>query len=1385
MRCFNQKRYEAINTEVEKLLKAGFIREAKYPEWISNVVLVKKANGKWRMCVDFTDLNKTCPKDSFPLPKIDQLVDSTAGATYQRLVNKIFKPLIGHTIEVYVDDMITKSKEPRDHVKHLEETFELLRKYEMKLNPDKCAFGVSSGKFLGFLPLWQILQKSDASGRLVKWSVELSEFDLSYRPRGAIKTQVLAEFMVDQAEPGEEIREEQLIEQEKPKRVWLMEVNSSSNPGVNISTPSTTQSTTDSAINTNAGNGKGGKASKVWEHYTKLENDTKCKCNYCSKVYAYHSRFIGTRTLWNHLAACTAYADRKVDLKQKTLVFEDNTTGGGSNLVAISCSKEDIRKACIEMIIIDELPFSFVEKEGFRKFMSKACPKLDRFSRRTVARDVYQLYLNEKNNLKKVFARNKYRVCITTDCWTSIQNLNYMVITAHFIDDEWQLHKRILNFCQIDDHKGDTIGKLIESCLLEWGIDRVFTITVDNASSNDLVISYLKKKLNNWGGLVLNGDYLHVRCCAHIINLIVTEGLKEMNNSVSSIRNAVKYVRSSPARLVRFRKCVEHEKLDSKRIVVMDVPTRWNSTYLMLESALVYQKAFERLEDDDGFYRSYFEEKEGGKKRIGPPEHIDWVNASVLNNFLENFYEITKKFSASLSVTSHLYFHEMHSIESNLKGLIVSDDSYFSAMAKKMKEKYDKYWGSLNTLNKLLIVAVVLDPRYKLSFVKFCFEELYDENVVCELIKVIKGLLSSLYDFYTNNNSRCDSGSQNQSVNAVICPSELEKKSDIIDYRLAKVAKLSKWKKKQLEEDGVELKNEVDKYLLDDCENCFDDSFDLLNWWKVNGGKYKVLSNIAKDILSIPISTVASESAFSTGGRILDPFRASLSPKMVESLICGQNWLCSSRIAVEEDTSSVEDMAFYESITSVKFEFQLTNNQAEYEAFIIGLGLAHALRAERVEIRADSQLVCNQLNDQFQARGEKIGLYLKKAKQMVGFFEKVEVKQISRNENYRADMLARMAAIADPKLPKSVPLEVRTSLSIGEEVEVMRVSTGESWMDPIRAYVCDGVLPEDKRQARKLKCQAARYTLLDGVLYRREFTLPLLRCLDDEEADYVLREIHEGICGNHSGARTLAFKALRQGYFWPTLHQDAKRMAKNCKTCQSFSEIPAQPPEKLTTMTSPYGIPYAIITDNGRQFDNSNFREFCRNLGVDLKSCTPAHPQTNRQVEAANKVIKKLLKTKLGEKKGAWVDELPGVLWAYRTTHKTAIGETSFALPFGHEAVVPAEIRVGTHRTEYFTEEQNDEQICLSLDLFEEKKEGASQKVAQCQQRVMRYYNKNVRVRQFRAGDWVLRKVNQNTRDPNHGTLGPKWEGPYRVIRTTGLGAYKLAYQDGRDVKRS
>jgi hypothetical protein len=198
-RNFAPEGNRAIAEEVDKLMEADFIREVHYPDWLANVVMVKKSTGKWRMCVDFTDLNKACPKDSFPLPRIDLLVDSTsghnllsfmdaflgynqirmhefdqeatsfitdrglycykvmpfglknAGVTYQRLVNAMFKSQIGRNVEVYVDNMLVKSLKSEDHLADLEETFGILRHYKMRLNPAKCAFGVSSGKFLGFM----------------------------------------------------------------------------------------------------------------------------------------------------------------------------------------------------------------------------------------------------------------------------------------------------------------------------------------------------------------------------------------------------------------------------------------------------------------------------------------------------------------------------------------------------------------------------------------------------------------------------------------------------------------------------------------------------------------------------------------------------------------------------------------------------------------------------------------------------------------------------------------------------------------------------------------------------------------------------------------------------------------------------------------------------------------------------------------------------------------------------------------------------------------------------------------------------------------------------------------------------------------------------------
>ncbi|KAL0444205.1 UNVERIFIED_CONTAM: putative AC transposase [Sesamum latifolium] len=128
-----------------------------------------------------------------------------------------------------------------------------------------------------------------------------------------------------------------------------------------------------------------------------------------------------------------------------------------------------------------------------------------------------------------------------------------MCLTAHWIDNDWELQKRIIIFCIVENHKGETIGKQIEECLHEWGIDKVCTITVDNASSNDRAIAHLKKKCK-WKDVILNNDCMHMRCSAHIVNLIVKQGLEEQHESIMRVRNAVKYVRSSPARLKAFKR---------------------------------------------------------------------------------------------------------------------------------------------------------------------------------------------------------------------------------------------------------------------------------------------------------------------------------------------------------------------------------------------------------------------------------------------------------------------------------------------------------------------------------------------------------------------------------------------------------------------------------------------------------------------------------------------------------------------------------------------------------------------------------------------------------------------------------------------------------------
>ncbi|XP_050919470.1 zinc finger BED domain-containing protein RICESLEEPER 2-like [Lathyrus oleraceus] len=488
--------------------------------------------------------------------------------------------------------------------------------------------------------------------------------------------------------------------------------------------------------------------------------------------------------------------------------------------------------------------------------------------RRTVARDCFQLHLDEKQKLKAFFKSDCNRVALTTDYWTSIQNQNYLTLTAHFVDNEWNYQKRIISFTIIPNHKGDTIGRKIEEVLRDWGIRNVSTITVDNATSNDVAVAYLHRKISTMNGMMGDEKCFHMRCVAHILNLMVNEGLKDKHLSITSVRDVVRFVKSSPHRATKFKECIEFAGITCKKLVCLDVSTRWNATYLMLEAAEKFQAAFNKLEYEESIYMEFF-----GKG--SPPSSDDWDIVRAFISFLKLFYEATNVFSTSQSVSLHSAFHQVSVIYCELKQATMNLNGVFASVGGDMMEKYNRYWWCASKMNKLIYFGIILDPRYKLSYIEWTFKDMYGVGSVFAtgLIKSIKENLQKLYDWYKQaydqNHNRQPLGSGENNVS----------KDETIVGRPSLMARADAFEQHLKEQDSIDQQNELE----------------------------------AKDIFATPVSTVASESAFSTEGRVLETYRSSLKPEMAEALICTQNWLKSS-FTYFKDLNLMEDFELSEDI---------------------------------------------------------------------------------------------------------------------------------------------------------------------------------------------------------------------------------------------------------------------------------------------------------------------------------------------------------------------------------------------------------------------------------------------------------------------------------------
>nr|XP_025611672.1 uncharacterized protein LOC112705026 [Arachis hypogaea] len=520
---------------------------------------------------------------------------------------------------------------------------------------------------------------------------------------------------------------------------------------------------------------------------------------------------------------------------------------------------------------------------------------------------------------------------------------------------------------------------------------------------------------------------------------------------------------------------------------------------------------------------------------------------------------------------------------------------------------------------------------------------------------------------------------------------------------------------------------------------------------------------------------------------------------------------------------------------SIRFEFPISNNQAEYEALIGGLTLAAEVGARRLEICSDSQVVTSQVNGSYQAKDPLLLKYLEKVKSLSQKFEEVTVHHVPRERNTRADLLSKLAS--------TKPGEGNRSLIQGmtrEPAIALHMTTlSSSWLDPITNFLEHGQVPGDEKDAAKLRREAAKYAVIQGQLFRKGLSQPLLKCLRPDQTDYVLKEVHEGCCGHHIGGKALARKLIQAGYYWPSMMTDSKEFVKKCVKCQQNANFAKAPASELSLLTASrpfaqwgvdllgpfpvgpgqvkylivaidyytkwieaeplasissancrkfmwrqvitrFGIPEVVISDNGTQFTDKKFTEFLSGLGVRQRFSSVEHPQTNGQVESANKVILSGLKKRLDNKKGAWADELAAVLWSYRTTEQSSTKETPFRLTYGVDAVIPVEIGEPSPRLLLKGVEET-----VEKDLIDEAREMAHLTETALKQRVALRYNTKVLKREFEPNDLVLRRNDIGLPTPGEGKLAANWEGPYRIKKVMGKGAFKLERLDGKEVPRT
>ncbi|XP_010415663.1 PREDICTED: zinc finger BED domain-containing protein RICESLEEPER 2-like isoform X1 [Camelina sativa] len=642
--------------------------------------------------------------------------------------------------------------------------------------------------------------------------------------------------------------------------------------------------------------------SVVWNDFDRVKKGETyvAICRHCKKRLS-GSSASGTSHLRNHLIRCKRRIngngvaqyfvkgkkkegraveisnERKKDEEQLSVVnvrYEHD-----DDVVTGVCAGLDQRRSRFDlarMIILHGYPLSMVEDVGFRMFIRNLQPLFDLVAFERVESDCMEIYAKEKHKMFEALDKLPGKISISVDVWSGSDDTDeFLCLAAHYIDETWELKKRVLNFFVVDpSHTGEMLAELIITCLMEWDIDRkLFSMASSHSPPfGENVANKIRDRLSQNKFLYCNGQLFDVSCGVNVINQMAQDSLQTCCDTINMVRESIRYVKSSESIQERFNQWTVEAEAESERNLCIDDPVRWDTTCTMLEIALEQKSAFSLMNEHD-------------PDSVLCPSDLEWERLETIVEFLKVFVDVTDAFTKNSCLPANIYFREICDLHLRLIEWCKNPDDFISSLAVNMRKKFDDFWDKNNLV---LAIATILDPRFKMKLVEYYYPLFYDTSA-SEFIEDVVECIKALYDEHSigsllaSSDQTLDWRNHHHGSNGVRHGKELDDRFIEFDRYINNTTTTTP---------GHDPKSDLEKYLEEPLFPRNSD-FDILNWWKVHTPKYPILSMMARNVLAVPMSNVSSEGdAFETCQRrqVSETWR-SLRPSTVQALMCAQDWI--------------------------------------------------------------------------------------------------------------------------------------------------------------------------------------------------------------------------------------------------------------------------------------------------------------------------------------------------------------------------------------------------------------------------------------------------------------------------------------------------------------